>query len=146
MNDDAFPDRPLKPALPQMAATFGAFLAALVLGKTLFIPWLRRYLGVSDPALGALHFRHFFQGFALVLAAFAAFAAWSGWRILRSGQFPPPGAFRWSTRPVQTGAAATGRAVVLFACALGLLACAAWALTFPARFIHTASRTTTLVR
>lgn len=134
MRSDSLTPAESRRVMRQMLLAGLSGAAVIVLGKLTFIPWLGRYLASPDPAVAALHFTRFMEGFAAFLVLLALWLASYAWRIFRSGQVPPPGAGTLWRAP-RTGLEAKRAGVVVMLGAAALAALAVFALRIPGRVI-----------
>jgi hypothetical protein len=106
-------------------------LALTWAGKTVVGPELRAYLSGRNPVEAFRRFQWVMIGVGASLVPFAVYFAWFAARIIRSGQFPHPGATVWRDTPVVRGGRALARGWALAFCALVLLGLAVYAAYIP---------------
>jgi hypothetical protein len=108
-----------------------AGLAIIALGEWFLFPGIREYLYVSDKALALYRFKVVMVGMGVSLLPVVAYFLWLASRIIKSAQFPHPGAKVFHDTRVVRGRMAIVRGWVLALCALFLLGCAIYAAYLP---------------
>jgi hypothetical protein len=103
----------------------------VLFGNTLLFPWVKDYLLVSDKVDAFFRFKVVMFGLGASLLPFVAYSALQAWRIIKSQQFPLPGAQVLRDTPIVRGRKALFRGWGLMFCALGLLACAIYVAYIP---------------
>jgi len=96
-----------------------------------FFPWLRVWLSVKDEAELLFRLRVVFGGLALGIFAAAAYVFHTGRRVLRTGQWPLPGAFVLRDTPLVTGRGVRWRGWGMIAWAVLAAALAVFAALMP---------------
>jgi hypothetical protein len=99
--------------------------------KTVLGPELRSYLSVKYPAEAFRRFQWVMIGIGIGLVPFAVYFALFAARIIRSGQFPYPGATVWRDMPIVRGTRALVRGWAIAFCAVFLLGLAVYAAYIP---------------
>jgi hypothetical protein len=113
-----------------------AFLVVTVLvlswiGKNFVGPALRAYLSVADPVEAYRRFQWVMIGIGAGLVPFATYFALFAARIIRSRQFPYPGAKVWRDTPIVRGTRALVRGWTIAFLAVLLLGLAGYAAYIP---------------
>jgi hypothetical protein len=115
---------------------WAAFFAATVLalnwvGRTYVGPELRAYLSVNDPVEAFRRFQWVMIAIGAGLVPFATYFALFAARIIRSRQFPYPGAKVWRDTPIVRGTRALVRGWTIAFLAVLLLGLAVYAAYIP---------------
>jgi hypothetical protein len=108
--------------------------------KTVIGPELRAYLSVRDPVEAYRRFQWVMIGIGAGLVPFAAHFALFAARIIRSGQFPYPGAKVWRDTPIVRGRRALVRGWTIALLAVFLLGLAAYAAYIPTMVVSQSHR------
>jgi hypothetical protein len=106
-------------------------LALSWVGKTYVGPELRAYLSVKDPVEAFRRFQWVMIAIGAGLVPFAAYFALFAARIIRSRQFPYPGAKVWRDTPIVRGTRALVRGWTIAFLAVLLLGLAVYAAYIP---------------
>lgn len=94
---------PFKQRITRLTLWIGIGAAVVAGSEFWFFPWLRGWLAVKDEAELLFRLRVVFGGLALGIFAAAAYVFHTGRRVLRTGQWPLPGAFVLRDTAVVTG-------------------------------------------
>jgi hypothetical protein len=123
-----------------------AFFATTVLalnwvGKTYVGPELRAYLSVNDPVEAFRRFQWVMIAIGVGLVSFVAYFSLFAARIIRSRQFPYPGAKVWRDTPIVRGTRALVRGWMI-----AFLPCFSWGWPFMGRIFRQGWRVTSTRR
>jgi hypothetical protein len=124
-------------AMPRPAAIRRMVLYVVIgsaiafLAKVVVLPWLKGYVSVND-SVEALHrFKIVMFGFGASLLPVVIYLALFAVRIIKSRQFPPPGAQVLRDTPIVRGRRALIRGLAMGLCAVWLLGCAIFSAVIP---------------
>jgi hypothetical protein len=110
---------------------FGFVVAVVLTAKIIAFPALREYLATKDPAEALARLKLVMLCFGLSLLPIVTYLAWLSSRIIRSRQFPSPGATVWRDTRIERGRKAVLRGWVIAACAMCLTGLAIYAAYLP---------------
>jgi hypothetical protein len=106
-------------------------LVVIFLGKVVFLPWLKDYVSVEDRVEALFRFKIVMFGIGASLLPVVTYLSLLAVRIIRSRQFPPPGARVLRDTPIVRGKKAVIRGLGIGLCAVWLLGCAIFSAVIP---------------